>query len=326
MMTRLVSTPLLAAALFSAVPGAAAPVCDGRIADPGRDRSIPVRIRMPENGLLSAGGRAPVILFSHGLGGSVDAGTLFAREWARAGFLVVHVQHPGSDQSVWKGQPGGIGKLKSAAGGLQLADRVVDMARVADAIAASSRVGACDLALGDPARLGAAGHSFGAHTVLALAGQRFGPKGPTGRDARFRAVAALSPMPPRMDAAMAPAAFGAIAVPVLTATGSADGSPLAKDKTLQQVVSARASVFLALPPGQGGKDDAGGHVGLWLEGATHADFGGNATPRKDPDAHVTAVTTAATTAFFRAHLWGNGRPDMSGARTQLRLGDRIDQK
>jgi predicted dienelactone hydrolase len=310
------------AALLAAAPALSAPICDGAVTDRSRDRSIPVRVRMPESGLLSAGGRAPVILFSHGLGGSVDAGTLFAREWAKAGFLVVHVQHPGSDQSVWQGKRGGIAALKAAAGGQQLADRVADMAQVADAVGASARVGACDLGLGDPARMGAAGHSFGAHTVLALAGQRFGPRGPAGRDARFRAVAALSPMPPGMDAAMAPAAFGAIEVPVLAATGSADGSPLAKDKTLQQVVSARASVFPALKPSQTGK----GHVGLWLEGATHADFGGNATPRKSPDAHVGAVTTAATTAFFRAHLSGNGRPDMSAARALLRPGDRIDQK
>ena len=163
--------PLLAVLCLAPTAAAAAQVCDGAIADPARDRSIPVRVRMPEAGA----GRAPVILFSHGLGGSVEAGTLFAEQWAKDGFLVVHVQHPGSDQSVWQGQRGGIGRLKRAADGEQLKDRVLDMRRVADAVAAGARVGACSLARADATRLGAAGHSFGAHTVLALAGQRFGP-------------------------------------------------------------------------------------------------------------------------------------------------------
>lgn len=309
---------LVLAALAGAAPALAAQVCDGAIADPSRSRSIPVRVRMPETG----SGRAPVILFSHGLGGSVEAGTLFAQDWAKAGFLVVHVQHPGSDQSVWKGQRGGLGKLKAAAGGQQLEDRVRDMGRVADAVAAGTRIGACNLGRGDAARLGAAGHSFGAHTVLALAGQRFGPRGAAGRDPRFKAVAALSPMSPGTEAATAPAAFGGVPVPVLTATGSADGSPLAKGKSLEQVVAARAAVFPALPATRTGV----GSVGLWLEGATHSDFGGNAQGRRQSDAHVVAVTTAATTAFFAAHLGGNGRPDLSAARADLRAGDWIRQK
>jgi predicted dienelactone hydrolase len=263
-----------------------------------------------------------VILFSHGLGGSVEAGTLFARDWAKAGFLVIHVQHPGSDQSVWQGQRDAVARLKAAAGGKQLQDRVLDMGRVADAVAAGMSVGACSLGRGDAARIGAAGHSFGAHTVLALAGQRFGPRGPAARDPRFRAVAALSPMSPGTDPAKAPAAFGAIAVPVLTATGSADGSPLARDRSLEEVVAARAAVFPALPASRTGS----GSVGLWLTGATHSDFGGNSRGRRQSDPHVVAVTTAATTAFFRAHLTGNGRADLSVARGLLAAGDRIDQK
>lgn len=316
--------PLAALAALSGLPGLperpalAAAVCDGIIRDPARSRDIPVRVRLPDG----AASRAPVILFSHGLGGSVDAGTLYAQDWAKAGFLVVHVQHPGSDQSVWKGQAGGIGRLKAAAGGEQLKARVADMGRVADAVAAAERVGSCDLGRGDSGRIGAAGHSFGAHTVLALAGQRFGPLGPSGRNPRIRAVAALSPMPPGSDPATAPQAFGAIAIPVLTATGSADGSPLAAGKSLEQVVAARAAVFPALPPSRSGK----AHVGLWLDGATHADFGGNARGRRASDPHVVAVTTAATTAFFRAHLGGNGVPDLAPARALLAPADRISQK
>jgi predicted dienelactone hydrolase len=308
----------LLAALLVAAPSAAAPVCDGVLPDPSRQRDIPVRVRMPEGGA----GKAPVILFSHGLGGSVDAGAAFAGQWAKAGFLVIHVQHPGSDRAVWQGSGKPRKALAEAATGRQLMARVGDMKRVADSVQSGARIGACDLGRGDIARLGAAGHSFGAHTVLALAGQKYGPPGARGQDSRFRAVAALSPIAPDNDAAKAPAAYGGIAIPVLAATGSKDGSPLAKGRSLAEITAARAAVFTALPPSRTGQAS----VGLWLEGADHAAFSGGGRAGVTPDAHVTAVISAATTAFFTSNLGGNGRPDLSAARRLLAPGDRLSQR
>jgi dienelactone hydrolase len=304
--------------LAGAAPATAAPVCDGAITDALRGRSIPVRVRMPEGSLA----KAPVILFSHGLGGSVDAGTDFARRWVEAGFLVIHVQHPGSDSAVWRGAANPRAALLPAANARQLQARVADMGRVADAVAAGRVMGACNLARGDAARLGAAGHSFGAHTVLALAGQRFGPMGAALADPRFIAVAALSPMSPQSSASTAAAAFGAIRVPLLTATGSRDGSPLARDQSLAEVVAARSAVFTALPDSQSGRST----VGLWVEGADHAAFGGNARPRRPNDPRVTALVAETTTAFFTAQLGGSGTPDLHKARALLHRGDRIEVK
>lgn len=306
-------------ALLASAPALAAPICDGRIADPARDRSIPVRVRMPEAGAA----RAPVIFFSHGLGGSVEGGSNYGRAWAQAGFLVVHVQHPGSDSGVWQGHANPRGKLTAAANGEQLMERVQDMRRLADALQAGLKIGACDLSRGDPKRLGAAGHSFGAHTVLALAGQTFGPLGARGHDPRFRAVAALSPIAPRNDPATAPAAFGAIAIPVFSATGSADGSPFAKGKSLAEVTAARAAVFEALPTSRTGK----ANVGLWVEGADHAALsGGGGRKGGTPNGHATALVSAATTAFFKASLGGTGVPDMQIARGLLAPGDTLKSK
>jgi predicted dienelactone hydrolase len=306
-------------ALLSATPVLAAPVCDGVIADAARQRDIPVRVRMPEG----ASTRAPVILFSHGLGGSVEGGTNYGIAWAKAGFLVVHVQHPGSDSGLWQGSANPRTRLTAAANGQQLMARVGDMRRVADALEAGNRVGACNLGRGDPQRLGAAGHSFGAHTVLALAGQDFGPMGARGRDPRFRAVAALSPIAPGNDPAKAPAAFGAIAIPVLAATGSADGSPFAKGKSLAEITAARAAVFTALPASRTGA----ANVGLWVEGADHAALsGGGGRKGGTPNAHATALVSAATMAFFAANLGGNGVPDMQVARRLLAPGDKLASK
>lgn len=312
--------PLLALAAIPALsaPARSAAVCDGAIADPSRDRSIPVRVRMPEG----AAAKAPVILFSHGLGGSVDAGTDYAKDWAAAGFLVIHVQHPGSDSAVWKGSADPRRELATAATGGQLADRVKDMRQVADAVAAGRNVGGCDLGRGDPARMGAAGHSFGAHTVLALAGQSYGPMGAVFRDPRFKAVAALSPNSPRGDAAGAAAAFGELAIPVLTATGSADGNPLDPNASVADAAAARAAVFAALPASRTGKSS----VGLWVEGADHSAFSGNTRPGKAPNRHATALVSAATLGFFRANLGGNGVPDLAPARALLTDGDKLQVK
>ena len=52
--------------------------CDARI--------VPVRIRMP-----ATGAHVPVVLFSHGLGGSVAAGTRWAADWTNAGFAAIHL-------------------------------------------------------------------------------------------------------------------------------------------------------------------------------------------------------------------------------------------
>jgi predicted dienelactone hydrolase len=63
--------------------------------DAARDRVVPVKIYAPEgNGLF------PVLLFSHGLGGSRDAGGESAEHWASHGYLVLALQHPGSDASL----------------------------------------------------------------------------------------------------------------------------------------------------------------------------------------------------------------------------------
>ncbi|TPE65042.1 dienelactone hydrolase [Sandaracinobacter neustonicus] len=309
-------TALLALALLAAIPAHAAAVCDGVVADPARDRSIPVRVRMPEGGAA----RAPVILFSHGLGGSVDGGTALAEGWARAGFLVIHVQHPGSDSEVWKGKGNPKAALTTAANGRQLMDRAGDMKRVADAVESGLQIGACDLKRGDPARMGAAGHSFGAHTVLAIAGQSFGPLGTRAADPRFKAIAALSPMPPRNDAANAKAAFGGIRIPVLAATGSEDNTPFAKGKSLSEITAARASVFEALPPSRTGQAS----IGLWIDGADHAALsGGGGRAGATPNRHATAVLSAATTAFFQANLGGTGKPDLTTTRALLAPGDRL---
>ncbi|MEC7400588.1 MAG: dienelactone hydrolase, partial [Verrucomicrobiota bacterium] len=70
---------------------------DRTIKDKSRDRSIPLRFYFPVGTTNS-----PVILFSHGLGGSRNGCSYLGKHWAGRGYVAVFIQHVGSDESVWK--------------------------------------------------------------------------------------------------------------------------------------------------------------------------------------------------------------------------------
>ena len=58
--------------------------------DARRGRELPVRIRWPDGD-----GPWPLLLFSHGLGGSRDGGEVWGRAWRDAGFVVIHLSTGG---------------------------------------------------------------------------------------------------------------------------------------------------------------------------------------------------------------------------------------
>ncbi|HCO25889.1 MAG TPA: dienelactone hydrolase, partial [Gimesia maris] len=68
--------------------------------DKNRDRDIPLRIYLPAQKQA-----APVVLFSHGLGGSRTGCQYLGEHWSARGYVVVYMQHAGSDEAVWKQAP-----------------------------------------------------------------------------------------------------------------------------------------------------------------------------------------------------------------------------
>ena len=234
----------------------------------------------------------------YGLGGTYAAGTDWAEAWAGAGIATIHVQHPGSDENLWKsatGQAGRLEALRSGASGVQLVARVADVRFVIDELARRSAevmTGGCRVGAIDTTRLGMAGHSFGAVTTQALAGQRF-PSGAIARDPRIKAAIAFSPSPSRQLSDTE--SFGAIAIPFLSVTGTDDTVPML-DRT---PAADRTRPYAAMP--------AGGKYLLVLDGADHAIFNGHRLRRAaaQGDAHVKAVVSAATTDFWRSYLLGD---------------------
>lgn len=244
--TRLVSWPVRA--LFgrrSAGPAAPppvlaeAPVSDGVFHDRGRNREILFRLYAPEGAPLPA----PVVLFSHGLGGSREAAPYLGHALAQNGYYAFFLQHPGSDSRILAGARNheevmaAMRQATVSPGNAR--DRFGDIPFVLDQLYALNQTGALAGRL-DLERVGIAGHSYGARTVMTLAGQWSPGIGTGFKDARIKAGVPLSPNIPtgpgqglglELGQNMDPAAslagiYDAIDIPLLHITGSEDGMPL----------------------------------------------------------------------------------------------------
>ncbi len=288
--------PILA--LLLAVPARAGPVCDAVWRDAARGRDLPVRIRLPDGA-----GTIPVVLFSPGLGGGITGGTLWASAWAARGIAVIHLEHPGSDASVYAGaaNPDDLkARVRAAATGAQLQARVGDVSFILDELARRPREGACDLSRLDLSRIGLAGHSMGAWTAQAIAGQRyFGAA--AFRDPRIIAAIALSPS--TLTTGGLSEAFGSISIPFLSITGSADGTPrIARDAvpTNAQIEqqAQRTGPYNGMSPGR--------KYLIVFQDGDHMVFSGNRRRAPTgPDSHIQAVTARLSTAFWGMALLGN---------------------
>jgi dienelactone hydrolase len=288
----LITGPALAdqASIWAAPGTHTVTVTDATWTDTDRDRDIPVRIYRPDGN-----GPFPVVIFSHGLGGSREAAPYLGQHWASWGFLAVFVQHPGSDESVWQGRQGAdaMRALRQAANARSAVARYRDIPFVLDEI--ERRTAAGELPA-DTARMGIAGHSFGAHTVMAALGRSFGPGGRMSfDDPRLLAGVALSP-PPANDRTDGGAIYAGIAEPVLHLTGTEDGSPLDNAARPED----RLEAFAALGPAP--------QYLIVFDGGDHSVFGGRSRPgRPDPENYpvIQSATAEASTAFFRAWLAGD---------------------
>ena len=211
-------TLLAAAAASSTAAPALASVTTDRTdwRDPARDRVVPVLIRLP-----AVPGPAPLVLVSHGLGGSREGLAYLGAALAAAGYAVVHLQHHGSDIDIWQGAPDARASMGAA-----LTDIPAAFARLSDVQFALDQVGAGREPLlrdrVDMDRIAVAGHSYGAWTATHVLGEQlplFG-WGLHLPDKRLRAGVALSPIPPF---GLSPAdAFSAVSAPILYVTGTED--------------------------------------------------------------------------------------------------------
>ena len=212
--------------------------------DTARNREIPIKIRWP--GAAALPGERPVVIFSHGLGGTVDGGAAWGEAWAAAGFVVLHLQHRGSDLDALRARTNTFvdqQALRAVATPQEFMARMLDVVFVLDELGRRHAARAGRWATARPVQVGMSGHSFGAQTTLGMAGQRFpGYRGL--EEARLASFIAFSPaLPLQMEARRS---FEPVERPALSITGTLDGDVAGAGNTVER----RIAVFGALPAGR----------------------------------------------------------------------------
>lgn len=261
--------------------------------DTARNRQVPVKIYFPESGA----GPFPVILFSHGLGGTRDGYEYLGTHWASHGYVSVHLQHIGSDDAVWRGvKPSRIKKAmrEAIANPQNSINRPLDVRFAIDQL---TRLNRSDVSLKgrlDLDHIGLAGHSFGAYTTLACAGQVFvGKRGKESSlpEPRIKAAIPMS-APVSSRSTDYDKAYGSIQLPCLHMTGTEDESVVndtrAEDRRIPFDHIHGADQYLVI-----------------FEGGDHMVFSGARRLRPElakKDAIFHELIRAGTTAFWDAYL------------------------
>jgi len=185
--------------------------------DARRQRPVPVRLYWPNT--VSASAQLPLVVFSHGIGGSRRGYSYLGQHWSSHGIASLHLQHAGSDRNVWFGNPLGlVGRLQDAAQESEAIDRPRDLSFALDQLLAGP--------LGDridARRIVAAGHSYGANTTLLAAGARVERNGRAVdlHDERLTAAIVLS-APPFYGEADPSRILAPVRLPTLHITATGD--------------------------------------------------------------------------------------------------------
>ncbi len=263
---------------------------DLTVHDAARNRDIPIRVYLPTNTAPE-----PVILFSHGLGGTRAGSVFLGEHWAARGYVAVFLQHPGSDDSVWKNEPAQqrMQAMNQAASLDNFLMRIRDVPAVLNQLEfwntkkSNGLAGRLDLS-----KVGMSGHSFGAVTTEAVSGETLPVGGQTFTDPRIQAAIALSPSSPR--GGNADKAFGAVKIPWMLMTGTKDVAPIGHAD-----VASRLAVYPAL--------HGAPKYEVVLDNAEHSVFTDRALPGdrepRNPNHH--RVILALSTAFWDAYLRGD---------------------
>ena len=167
---------------------------DAEWKDGARERAVPVRIYEPRHEMKEGDAKVeeekhPLIVFSHGMGGSRNGYPYIAEHLASYGYVVILPTHAGSDTEAIRkevqerarerldGGKANGGRPGAAAQALELMEantsdpdnlknRPLDISFVIDHALADETLSR-EI---DSSRIGVAGHSFGAYTAMAVAG------------------------------------------------------------------------------------------------------------------------------------------------------------
>ena len=274
--------------------------------DNARGKDLPIRVRAPEP-TAEAPGPFPLVVFSHGMGGSSSAFGLLSEHLAAHGYVVIHPTHADSVRlgTRTEQRQRALQLLRDPRGATQSVDlvgRVGDVKFVLDALdeieAELERPG-----LIDRERIGMAGHSAGAMTTQVLGGMRFGRRGRAIggvlAEPRFDAFAVISGQGTTRGT-LTEDSWKSVDRPWLVVAGSEDVSAASNETP-----ESRRHPFDHAPAD-------GTKYLMFMEGATHSSYQGKgpgaALDGKLPDnpEWIVETTNTGVLAFFDAYVKGDG--------------------
>ncbi len=255
----------------------------GRIVlhDSARNKNIPLKIYYPD-----AGGRFPVIIFSHGALASKDAYSAFGRYWASHGYVSIHPSH--ADSVADTGYRGTLRQAISDPAGWT--NRPKDVSFIIDSLPhiadyAPQLAGKLDLQ-----RIGVGGHSFGSYTAALVGGTTIQLPGKNVvqslADHRVSALVLLSPEGEGIMG-LTDHSWDNLRLPTLVMFGSRDFGPFGEAPLW------RREPYV--------KEPAGNKYAVELEGGTHMGFAASDRSGGHPGA-VLQCAEVETLAFWDAYL------------------------
>jgi predicted dienelactone hydrolase len=260
--------------------------------DARRNKDLRVRIFYPVTA-----GKYPVIIFSHGAGGSDSCCESLTRHWATYGYITLQPTH---DDSVEQRRSSGDDNLRFPQAirdalknpGLW-ESRAMDISFLLDSLPELQKriAGLSDKM--DSGHIGVAGHSLGSYTAEAVAGALVdlpGRPASSFSDPRAKAILCLSPQGPGQFGLMAHS-FDKISLPFMGITGSLDNlGPLAN------------AAWHKIPFE---RSQPGDKYEVFIEGANHMSFITAETisaARSSQAAAILGYTNSAGLAFWDAYL------------------------
>ncbi len=260
--------------------------------DPKRHKDIRVRIFYPV-----AAGKYPLIIFSHGAGGSENCCESLTRHWATYGYITLQPTH---DDSFAQRRSSGEDTLRFLPAVREALNkpalwesRPQDVTYLLDSLPElQKRVAGLDGKI-DVDRIGVGGHSMGSYTAEAIAGALVDLPGHPAMnfsDPRAKAILCLSPQGPGQFG-LAAHSFDKVALPFMGITGSLD--------TLGPVATA---AWHKIPFD---RSQPGDKYEVFIQGANHLSFITDATALPSRSAQAAAIlgyTNSASLAFWDAYL------------------------
>jgi predicted dienelactone hydrolase len=266
------------------------------------EAELPLRIRYPRE----ARQPAPLVIFSHGMGGSYDAFASLTEHWASHGYIVILPTHADSVRRQKRGgellrDPRGYRRRVDPEGRLADVRHILDsLDEIEKAVLGAAADGRTWI---DRSRIAVSGHSAGALTAQMAIGVKV----------RTRSSLRLQNLgDPRLAAAIIISGQGttnrmfskdswsALTQPMLVITGSLDTSP-ASDET----PASRRHPYEYAP--------AGDKYLLFIDGATHSSYQGNDRQARNTArllgeapatdlARIDSAVKSQTLAFLDAYL------------------------